>query len=66
MAREPIAVGTKVAVIRTRHGWHDGALEATVTNRWPRPTGTWSYMVRDLEGTEHEVNHTRDMRAIRG
>jgi hypothetical protein len=66
MAQEPHGVGSRVSVTRTRHGWYDGDLAATVIRRWQRETGTWCYMVRDDDGCEHEVNHTRDMRTISG
>lgn len=61
MSKDAFNVGDRVNVVRTRHGWYDGSLQATVVSRSQRDTGTFSYMVRDLDGAVHEVNHTRDM-----
>ena len=60
--KNPFAKDDRVAVIRTRHGWYDGSLSATVKSVVERPTGTHWYMVVDDDGHEHEVYHTRDMR----
>lgn len=59
--RKPFSVGDTVSVIRTEHGWYDGALSATVKAVYERPTGTHCYVVTDDDGNDHEVNHTRDM-----
>lgn len=66
MASKPFSTGDRVSVVRTQHGWYDGSLEATVVHRDQRPSGTWHYRVRDGEGNEHEVRHTRDMRPAGG
>jgi hypothetical protein len=66
MARAPFEIGSLVNVIRTRHGWHDGALACRVVARYQRPTGTWHYVVRDQDGQDHEIDHTRDLRPATG
>jgi len=53
-------VGCRVYVTRTRHGWHDGALVATVIAE-TRVADHYEYMVRDDNGQEYEVKHQRDM-----
>lgn len=65
----PFNVGDRVAIIRIRHGWHDGRLEGTIVSRYVRPTGTYSYSasVEDSEIGDYEVDieHTRDAYLIR-
>ena len=61
----PFEVRDPVSVVRSRHGWHDGTLTGTVASRHVSPEGTWSYVVRDDEGAEHEVESTRDLRPFR-
>ena len=55
----PIEPGTKVAVIRCRHGWYDGSVEGVVTSR----NGN-SYIVKTDDGHYLDINHTRDLRKI--
>ena len=58
----PFRRGDRVRVIRTRHGWHSGDLSGTVVSAWQTITNVWHYTVRDVEGYDHEILHTRDLR----
>ena len=57
-------IGDKVYVIRERHGWHDGNLICEIIEKHKRSTGTHWYFVRDSNGNEYEVKHSRDMRLV--
>ena len=66
----PFQVGTVVNVLRTSHGWHDGALRARIISRVQDASGTWRYTAtcildtdcQDAEDEGHviEIPHTRD------
>ena len=61
----PFELGSRVSVMRSADpaGWHDGALAATVTQRYCSASGNWSYtVVSDDEGDRYEIGHTRDLR----
>ena len=58
----PFAVGDLVSVIRTRHGWHDGALKATIYHRYQNAQGTWSYFAKTCDGDDIEIHRTKDAR----
>ena len=60
--REPFKYGDRVYVIRTSHGWYDGNLSAIVKRVVATETGNHWYIVKDDDGNDHKVNHTRDMR----
>lgn len=59
--RTPFKTGDRVAIIRSRHGWFDGQIQGIVVKREQHPHGTWSYVVRDDDGYEHDILHTRDL-----
>jgi len=44
--------GTRVSVTRSDHGWFDGRLEGTLISPG---------VVREDDGSEHEINHPRDI-----
>jgi hypothetical protein len=52
--------GTRGGIVRTRHGWFDGSLAGTIVS-----TDGRSALVRDDDGTEHEIRHPRDFRPFR-
>lgn len=60
----PFKEGDSVAIIRSRHGWFDGALTGPVVSRSRNCQGAWSYLVKDEEGREHEIAHTRDLTRV--
>lgn len=64
-SRKPFNVGDRVSVIRTNHGWYDGALCAVVQERSQRKTGTYFYQVLGEDGSQYHVNHTRDLNLSR-
>lgn len=59
--RAPFEIGDRVAIIRSKHGWFNGACEGIIIRREQRPQGTWSYVVRGDDGQEHDIRHTRDL-----
>jgi len=61
---EPFEVNDRVAIIRARHGWHDGQKEAVVIDRHRNGQGTWKYLVEDDDGQQHSITHTRDLRLV--
>jgi len=58
---DPFEINDRVGIVRARHGWHDGEIEGTVTERWQSPQGTWKYRVTDDDGNDYEIAHTRDL-----
>jgi hypothetical protein len=54
-------VGIPVFVKRHHHGWHRFRLEATITGREQRATGSYRYEVTTPDGEVYEVDHTRDL-----
>lgn len=57
---DPLTGGERVSVTRTKHGWFDGRLHATVVE------GSGGSLVRDDAGDEHEIGHRRDVRRVPG
>ena len=58
----PFEVNEKVKIVRARHGWYDGRVEATIIDRWQNVQNTWRYIAKDQEGQIYEIEHTRDAR----
>jgi hypothetical protein len=67
MTPTPHEVGAKVSIVRTPHGWQDGAISGIVQSRYQRPTGSWGYTVL-LEDCDVpiEIENTRDMKRYNG
>lgn len=49
-------LGSRVYIIRTHHGWHDGQIQGEIVQLEPNRA-----VVRDENGTEHEIDHPRDI-----
>ncbi len=58
-------VGDRVSVIRTRHGWFDGALQATVTGVHHSLSGGISYTIAGDDGCEHFCPKRNDLALLR-
>ena len=52
-----LKTGDRVSIIRTRHGWYDGALFGKVIEVTDR-----TCVVLDDNGKKHEIPHPRDIR----
>jgi hypothetical protein len=56
-------VGDDVAVIRARHGWHDGRLKGKVVEKYQKKGRmTFSFTVKGDDGELYEINRANDLR----
>ena len=53
------AVGDEVAIIRARHGWHDGHTHGKITR-----LSTHEAIVMTEDHSQYEIEHPRDIRKI--
>lgn len=66
---KPFDVNDVVKVKRARHGWYDGKISASITERHVRETGTHFYYAKVVSASDDydfkinetiKIEHTRD------
>lgn len=53
------AIGDRVSVIRTRHGWFEGSLSGHI-----KELGDYRCVVHGDDGYDHEIRKPRDIRLV--
>jgi hypothetical protein len=57
--QDEFKIGDRVSVTRTSRGWFDGSVEGVITQM-----GGGGAVVREDDGSEHIINHPRDINKI--